>query len=121
MMIILNQETQNSYNKMAEIQSLGRALNFYEKLVGLDIKDPPKFLKNHQRFLQITPEDLVKLGLQYNLDLRTEVDLLWIPRMINCLPLPPFWKKMQNEKVNEPFDLLGEKYNIFYKDLENNS
>ncbi len=49
--------------KVSEILSLGKALNFYEKLLTLDLKKPPSFVRNHPDYLKISPEDLIKLGV----------------------------------------------------------
>ncbi|CDW71972.1 ww domain containing protein [Stylonychia lemnae] len=121
MLVTLQSKSDQQYQKIAEIQSLSKALTFYEKIVGIDIKKPPYYLKNNPTYLQITPEELIKLGIQYKIDLKTEIDLLWIPRMIQCLPLPPFWKKFQTEFQADQNSLDDMNQQIYYKDLESNT
>jgi len=53
------------------------ALQFYEKLVGLDAQDVPEFIANHPNYLKVKPQTLVDLGVKYKINFKRELHLLW--------------------------------------------
>ena len=77
---------------------MASALSFYERIIGLNLTKAPSFIKNLPDYLKVTPDELIYLSIKYKLDLRSELDLLWVVRMVRCLPLPPFWQKVVNDK-----------------------
>ena len=47
---------------------------------------------NSREYLECTPENVLKNTFLLNID-KENIELYWLARMMDCLPLPPNWSK----------------------------
>lgn len=92
-------EAKNLVRLKSEV--LAEALDFYGRLIGEDVDEPPLFIQTCPIYMMVTPEELILLAKSFRIAVADEMYLLWVPRMVRCLPLPPLWCRVKDEATEQ--------------------
>ena len=72
---------------------------FYNHRFGTLI-DIPKEVEESIAYIESTPENVLKNVFLLGID-KDEIQLYWLARMMDCLPLPPNWFKKKGTSFDQ--------------------